>query len=179
MRPGQGRDGVKKTIEMQIAELQRMTVGSLRVKYRELFGEDSRSGNRQFLVRRIAWRMQALVEGDLSERARRRAMEIANDADLRICMPRKFPDREDGRARTVVSRLPATPDERLPMPGTELTREYKGKKIVVRVLDKDFEYDGRRFRSLSAIALELTGTRWNGFIFFGLGGGKEDQRAPR
>lgn|GEM_PF-6251861 len=65
----------------------RMTVGELRAKYREVFGEESRSNHKQFLFRRIAWRVQALAEGGLSERARRRALEIASDADLRIRAP--------------------------------------------------------------------------------------------
>ena len=156
------------TVRMQIDEVQRMTVGCLRSKYREAFGEESRSNNRQFLIRRIAWRLQALAEGDLSDRARQRAMEIANDADLRIRAPKDFlkPGEEDVADRTVTSRLQGSADERLPKPGSELTREYRGKQIVVRVLDDGFEYDGRRFRSLSSIASEVTGTRWNGFLFF-------------
>ena len=66
-----------------------MTVTQLRQKYVEVFGEETRSNNKQFLFRRIAWRIQALAEGGLSERARRRALEIANDADLRIRAPKK------------------------------------------------------------------------------------------
>jgi hypothetical protein len=72
---------VEETIELQIAELSRMTVGQLKQKYIEVFGEETRSNNRQFLFRRIAWRIQALAEGGLSERARHRALDIANDAD--------------------------------------------------------------------------------------------------
>ena len=67
-----------------------MTVGKLKDKYREVFGEDSRSNHKQFLFRRVAWRIQANAEGGLSERARRRALEIANDADLRIRAPKNF-----------------------------------------------------------------------------------------
>ncbi len=68
----------------EIDELRGMTVGQLREKHLGVFGEESRSNHKQFLFRRIAWRIQALAEGGLSERARRRALEIANDADLRI-----------------------------------------------------------------------------------------------
>jgi hypothetical protein len=67
----------------QIEQLRSLTANGLRTKYREVFGEDSRSGNKDYLYRRIAWRLQANAEGDLSERARRRVLEIANDADLR------------------------------------------------------------------------------------------------
>ncbi len=79
------------TIEQQIAELGRMTVGKMKQKYIEVFGEETRSNNRQFLFRRIAWRIQALAEGGLSERARRRALEIANDADIRVRAPTRRP----------------------------------------------------------------------------------------
>src|SRR5664279_2551168 len=79
---------VQTAMRKEIEELSRMTVGQLRQKYMEVFGEESRSNHKQFLFRRVAWRIQALAEGGLTERARRRALEIANDADLRIRAPR-------------------------------------------------------------------------------------------
>ena len=84
-------------VRRQIGEVQPMKVRELREKYREVFGELSRSNHRQFLVRRIAWQIQALTEGGLSECARQRALEIANDADLRISPPKDFlnPTSED------------------------------------------------------------------------------------
>ena len=72
------------SIVAEIDQLRQLKTAALRVRYREIFGEESRSSNRQFLFRRIAWRLQAKAEGDLSERARRRALEIANDADQRL-----------------------------------------------------------------------------------------------
>ena len=72
------------SLEARIAALREMPANALRAQYRELFGEESRSGNRQFLFRRVAWRLQALAEGDLSERARNKALELANDADLKL-----------------------------------------------------------------------------------------------
>jgi len=75
-------------VHKQIEELRHMTVAQLRQKYLEVLGQESRSGHRQYLFRRIAWQLQALAEGGLSERARRRALEIANDADLRIRAPK-------------------------------------------------------------------------------------------
>src|SRR5580698_6484272 len=72
----------------EIDELSTMPVGQLRQKYLEVFGEESRSNHKQFLFRRIAWRIQAIAEGGLSERARRRALEIADDADLRVRAPK-------------------------------------------------------------------------------------------
>lgn len=154
----------------EIQGLYRMTVRQLREKYIEVFGEESRAFHKEFLRKRIAWRIQALAEGDLSERARRRAHELANDADLRIRTPHKPTDAGmiQEKARTTTSRMPNGRDPRLPMPGTLLAREYQGRDIMVKVLDNDFEFEGRRYKSLSAIAREVTGTKWNGFLFFGI-----------
>src|SRR6266478_6837807 len=77
-------------VRKEIDELSRMTGGQLRQKYIEAFGEESRSNHKQFLFRRIAWRIQANAEGGLSERARRRAAEIADEADLRTRAPKGF-----------------------------------------------------------------------------------------
>src|SRR5450759_2957866 len=75
-------------VTQELGALKRMTPAELRVKYREAYGEESRSGHKEWLVKRIIWRLQALAEGDLSERARRRTLELANDADLRTNAPR-------------------------------------------------------------------------------------------
>ena len=71
----------------EVAALPRMAIQDLRTRYAEVFGEGTRSGNRAWLIKRLAWRLQALAEGDLSERARRRATELAQDADLRTTAP--------------------------------------------------------------------------------------------
>ena len=154
----------------EIDELSLMTVGQLRQRYLEVFGEESRSNHKQFLFRRIAWRIQALAEGGLSERARRRALEIANDADLRIRAPRtKLGQDATWDPKLSVSRKVAgVLDPRLPPPGTYLEREYNGRRVIVKVLVDGFEFDGEIYRSLSAIAHEATGTKWNGFLFFNL-----------
>src|ERR1019366_531939 len=153
----------------EIENLRRLSVGGLREKYREVFGEDSRSHHKDFLFRRVAWRLQAVAEGGLSERARRRALEIANDADLRIRAPKDFGPKDTAAARrTVVGAIDGRRDCRLPEPGTLLTREFKGQTFVVKVLADSFEYEERRYTSLSAIAAAISGTRWNGFSFFGL-----------
>jgi len=151
----------------EIEQLRGLTVNGLRAKYREVFGEDSRSGNKNYLYRRIAWRLQANAEGDLSECARRRALEIANDADLRVRAPKAIIGL-DAHKRTTVTAVNGARDARLPQPGTLLPREFKGKVYVVTVLADGFEYDGRQYKSLSKIATEIAGTRWNGFVFFGL-----------
>src|SRR5262249_45417580 len=76
------------TTPTTIAELQRLTMHQLRVCYAEVFGETAAAKTRTWLLRRVAWRLQSLAEGDLSERACQRAAELANDADLRITAPR-------------------------------------------------------------------------------------------
>lgn len=159
----------------QIESLRYMTVAQLKLKYREAFGEDSRSNHKQFLFRRIAWRLQANAEGGLSERARRRAIEIANDSDLRIRAPRNFFKEEIDRSRATAQMVPSD-DPRLPMAGTLLVRRYQGKNVIVLVREDGFECEGCVYRSLSAAVRVATGTRWNGFAFFGLGGKPGRQR---
>src|ERR1035441_3820497 len=126
-------------IHEQIEVLRYMTVGQLKEKYREAFGEVSRSNHKQFLFRRIAWRIQANAEGGLSERARRRALEIADDADLRIRAPRNFLKGALDETRTVESRISPASDPRLPLPGTLLVRRFQGQDVIVRVREDGFE----------------------------------------
>ena len=158
-------------VTQELAALPGMTVTELRAKYETVFGEVARSHNRQHLTKRVAWRIQALAEGDLSERARRRAEELANDADLRMTAPKHRTT--TGAGRTKRGTLNLSNGDRLPMPGSEIAREYKGKNIVVAVLPKGFEYEGRVYRSLTAVAKAVTGIHWNGYHFFGLNGSKE------
>jgi Protein of unknown function (DUF2924) len=134
----------------------------LKGKYLAVFGHESRSNHKQFLVRRIAWRLQADAEGDLSQRARERALLLAEDADLRIRAPESFL-REVFRSASK-----QRGDPRLPAPGTWLAREFRGESISVEVLEKGFRYQDNIYKSLSAVARKVTGTQWNGFLFFGL-----------
>jgi len=152
-----------------IAALKRLTVLELRLRYAELFGDPTRAGNKPWLVKRIAWRLQALAEGDLSERARRRAAELANDADLRRSPPREAGTRR--RRRAPVLPGPATTrcrDVRLPRPGTVLTHSYREQLLRVTDLTEGFEFDGHIYPSLSAVAKLITGAHYNGFLFFRL-----------
>ncbi len=153
-------------VAKELAVLEAMTLPELRVRYAGVLGEASRSRNRQALVRRILWRLQARAEGDLSQRARRRAAELAEDAALRLDPPKGTPQPVATGRR----------DPRLPAPGTVLTRLYKGRLLEVTVLADGFAYAGARFRSLSALAKHVTGSHSNGFLFFGLVG-KEGKRA--
>jgi len=154
-------------IAATVQTLREMTVKQLRTRYGEVFGESARSFNKQHLIKRIAWRLQALEEGGLSERARRRARELANDADLRS-RPPVTPRIVNDDGETTVSPFRIEPDARLPMPGTLLKREYKGQTVQVRVLPRGFDFNGEVYRSLSAVARKITGAHWNGYQFFGL-----------
>ena len=158
----------------EVALLQRMTVKELKAKYTELFGDETRTGNRPWLVKRIVWRMQAVAEGGLSERARQRAEELANETDLRMSPPKPQPLAPAESARTTTHTIPVSGDDRLPLPGTILLRQYKGRSLQVRVLPHGFEYKGDIFKSLSAVAKQITGSHCNGYLFFRL-----NQETPR
>ncbi len=153
-------------VEMELAALQRLSVKDLRGRYAELFGEPTNANNRAWLIKRIAWRMQSLAEGDLSERARQRAAELANDADVRLNPPKiaLAVSREPVATGTLATKA----DGRVPPPGTVLTRKYKGEVLQVMVLPEGFEYQGNVYGSLSAVAKVITGSHCNGFLFFKL-----------
>lgn len=159
---------MKLNLPKELAALEQMTVGQLQQRYVEVFGEPVRSRHRQYLIRRIAWRLQANAEGGLSERALRRAEELANDADVRVTPPRVARESTVARAvRTTVVVVP-TQDSRLPAVGSQVTRKYKGRTVAVTVLSDGFQYLGERYRSLTAVAKVITGSHINGFRFFGL-----------
>jgi hypothetical protein len=151
----------------EIAALRRLTTKELRDRYAELFGEQTRANNKAWLVKRLAWRLQARAEGGLSERALRRAAELADDADLRLSPPRpKAAPAANGH--TVTAPFCNGADNRVPPAGTTLTRTYKGKHVQIRVLQQGFEYENEVYKSLSAVAKAITGSHCNGFLFFGL-----------
>jgi hypothetical protein len=106
----------------------------------------------------------------LSERARQRAFALAEEADLRIRAPESFLSRVSGP----VGSRPRDP--RLPAPGTWLARNFQGQSVSVEVLEKGFRYQERVYRSLSAVARQVTGVQWNGFAFFALSGSTERHR---
>ena len=157
---------MNQNVHAQVAALRGMSPAQLRDKYLEVFGEATRTGNREFLHKRLAWRIQSQAEGTLSERARQRAAELARDADIRMTMPRT-PTTTPGATPRVLA-APVGGGNRLPMPGAILTRRYRGRVIEVTVLPKGFDYDGQVYRSLSAVAKVVTGSHWNGHLFFGL-----------
>ena len=155
-------------IKAELATMERMSTGELVERYAALTGQPVRTRHRAYLIRKIAWRLQADAEGDLSERARRRAAELANDADVRLMPPKRVPEAAEGEPRCTAPVRHADP--RLPIPGAAITRAYKGRTLQVVVLDDGFEFEGQRFPTLSAVAKAITGSHINGFRFFGLGG---------
>jgi len=143
---------------MQPQELQRL--------HQKLFGRAIPAGNAELARRRIAWHVQAETEGGVPESARKHALAIANKASLWIQLRRGVVDSAPNQL--TVTEIVSDHDSRLPMSGSIIVKEYRGKTLVIRVLDQGFEYDGRHFTSLSAIAKDITGAKWNGFLFFGL-----------
>ncbi|MGQ9762235.1 MAG: DUF2924 domain-containing protein [Thermogutta sp.] len=154
-------------MEKELAALCQMSAGELARRYAELFGEATRSRNRTYLARKIAWKLQALAEGDLSERARRRAEELAQGTQLRVMAPKARPSPQVGAV--VTTGLPLR-DHRLPPPGTAIVRQYRGRVLQVVVLADGFEFEGRRYPSLSAVAKAITGSHCSGYRFFRLEG---------
>jgi hypothetical protein len=162
------------SLASEIAALGRLSVPELRTRFAAVFGEPTQAHNKVWLVKRLAWRLQALAEGDLSQRARQRAAELVHDADLRLSPPRTDPAAAAAAApQETTLRLPA--DARLPRPGSLLTRRYKGRTLQVEVLEHGFAYAGQVYRSLSAVAKAVTGSHCNGYLFFRLTRKGQDQ----
>ena len=156
------------TILSKIMALNRMSIKELQKKYEEIFnGQRAASNNKVYLLRRIAYRLQELEYGGLSEKAQLRVKEIMEECD-----PLNKIFRSNGncveKIRASGGRQGILRDKRLPIPGTIIKREYKGNLIEVEVLENGFQYKGRKYGSLSAIAKEITGAHWNGYLFFNL-----------
>lgn len=154
-------------VPTQLAALESMTVGQLAEKWRELYGEPTRTRNKDYLKKRLGWRIQELAEGGLSQGALARIHQLGDQMPERWRMRMTRPATTENEAPTLLQ--PVEPrDPRLPPPGTVLRRVFEGVAHEVTVCNEGFEYDGTRHKTLSAIAHHITGTRWNGFLFFGL-----------
>ena len=132
----------------RVAALPGLSVSELKAMWRTYNETEPPPFNRAFLVIRLAYRIQELAYDGLSEKAEKRLERIAVENDA----PQE-------RKRPLGERLLA---------GTRLTREWKGVQHSCVVLDDGFECQGRRFKSLSAVANFITGSKWNGLVFFGL-----------
>jgi hypothetical protein len=141
----------------RLAALQTAPTAALKEQWRALFGKEPPPWNRAYIQSRLAYRIQELAYGGLKPETRARLEALGEQLDGGNVVLRRI--RADSR----------------PLPGTRLVREYDGVQHVVTVRADDFEFEGRPYRSLSAIARHITGTRWNGWVFFGLrqSGGRE------
>jgi Protein of unknown function (DUF2924) len=146
------------TVLSRVAALKTAPTTDLKQQWRELFGTEPPLYNRRFLESRLAYRIQELAYGGLKPETLERLAAIAEDLDGGDPFRR--------RRRAAQDR---------PIAGTRLIREWRGVEHCVTVRDDDFEYQGRPYKSLSAVARAITGTRWNGLIFFGL----KNHRAAR
>ncbi len=163
----------------EIGQLPEMGPRELQAIHETMFGARHAISNCTHLRRKIAWHLQARREGGLPQSARSFALGIARDATLRS----RIGENANLRQGTIPASRTATAsvvrpraDTRVPMPGSLLIRKYKGRTIVVKVFPTGFEFEGRRYTSLSAIASEITGTHWNGYAFFQLGKEARDGR---
>ncbi len=146
---------MKNNILARITAIQGLSFAELKARWRELYDTEPPSYNRAHLVKRLAYRVQELAYGGLSDATR---------AQLREHVQREGLDRETERA----ARMPRRGRKDGPVVGTQIVRPWHGERHVVTVIVGGFEYEGRRYKSLSAIARAITGTRWNGPAFFGL-----------
>ncbi len=153
-------------IDLELEVLKQLSIERIQEKYKELYGvTELPCDNKTYLLKRIAYKLQERSLGGLSKKARVRIDELilrydpVNNKALRPHIV---------SAGAVVQALPFMRDKRLPIPGTLIRKKYKGKELIVKVLEKGFEYNGKKYRSLSAIALEITNAHWSGFTFFNL-----------
>ncbi len=143
----------------QIAQIRQLSFPELQQRWRALFGTEPPAYNRRFLVKRLIYRVQELAYGGLSEDAHSWMADILQDAGL-----------DDQASIAGKGRIQKRPQD-APLPGTRLVREWNGRRYEVTIALGGFIYEGRRYRSLTAITKVITGTHWNGRAFFGLSNG--------
>lgn len=141
---------MKDTVLAQLAALKGAPAAVLKARWRELFDGEPPAYNRRFLESRLAYRIQELAYGGLTRDSLDRLKAIAKQHATR--------DPGERKTRPVLR----------PVSGTKLIREWQGVEHCVTVRGNDFEYLGRPYKSLSSISREITGTKWNGWVFFGL-----------
>lgn len=144
----------------EVSALNDKPLKDLKEKYQKLYGpKKTVPVNRTFLVKRIVYKLQEQKHGGLSQAAKDKADALIKKHDP---VNNKSAKSKNGDSKK------ANRDPRLPIPGSVITKTYKGKKLEVKVLEKGFDYKGKVYRSLSAIAKDVTGNIWNGFLFWGL-----------
>ncbi len=154
----------QQTLLKEIMALQVLSREQLLERYSQLFnGERPATTHKVFLWRRLAYRMQELAYGGLSEQAQTRLKELTQQYDPVNNKALRPPSKIAKKSRKGTHR-----DRRLPIPGTVIVKNYKGTQIQVKVLENGFEFDGKTYLTLSGIARQITGDHWNGFMFFRL-----------
>ena len=148
------------TILEQILALKEMAVSELQKRYSKLFdGKKAISNNKTYLWQRIAYRIQELEYGGLPAEVYDKVRDLVKEFD---------PINNKTLRPEIANKQLITRDRRLPIPGTIITKNYKGTEIRVKVLEKGFEYNGKVYRTLSAVAKAVTGIHWNGYLFFNM-----------
>ena len=145
----------------EIMTLKNAPTEELLKRYKELYGEDATGTHKTYLWRKIAYKLQEQKNGSLSAKAKGKLNALIEEFDP-INNKALRPD------KPMVSQQASVKDKRLPIPGTVITKEYKNTNYQVKVLEKGFEYNGKIYKTLSAIAKEITGAHWNGYLFFNL-----------
>jgi hypothetical protein len=146
------------SVVAELAALKRMSVAELKAKWESLFGTPAPNNSRSYLELRLGYRIQELTLGGLSRETRRTLDLLADEIEGKI-----------GRKAIIA-------DSRNPVVGTRLVREWDGVEHTVTVMKDGFDWQGRKFKSLSAVARAIAGTQWNGYRFFGLREARRDER---
>lgn len=152
---------MKEAIPSQITAFKNAPAEELLKRYKELYGEDAAGTHKTYLWRKIAYKLQELEYGELSVKGKNRLKAFIEEYDP-INNKALRPDKP-----ITNQPLPAK-DKRLPIPGTVITKEYKGASYRVKVLEKGFEHNGKIYKTLSSIAKQITRAHWNGYLFFNL-----------
>jgi hypothetical protein len=153
-------------IGQELEPLKILGVRELQVKHQELFGDLPKTKNTGFLRKKLAWRIQELIEGGLSGPVQERIMKLA-PKELPVRRPKPL-ESNPAASRTKSRPKGSTRDPRLPDIGTTLQRDYQGTQHKVQVMAEGFRHQGKLYPSLSSVAKAITGTPWNGYLFFGL-----------
>ena len=168
-------NGGIRDVSRELLALGRMSMAALRAKYRDAFGEETTSHNAPHLRKKIAWRIQELAQGGVTERAQARIKAIQETAPLRERPPARAAATTAADAAEAVERVARDPA--LPAVGSVLRKEHRGATHEVTVAAGGFVYRGKTYTSLSTIAKAITGTTWNGRLFFGLTSRKRKEAA--
>lgn len=139
----------------------------LRERFAVCYGHTPTTRNRAHLIKKILWAIQRDTFGDIGEAARKKALAIADDRDVKGRFPKEQSPSSSRKETNRTINIAYRPETKL-LPGSVLHRNYRGTGIRVLVLEDGFEWNGQHFKSLSATTRAITGTRWNGWLFFGL-----------